>query len=121
MLRRDPTVQVATQVPIVREELKADRYGAAAAPGVVEGTARLIMGADPLSELKKGAIQRGGGFALQGNFDQRQSSCFPRYLETRWLKLCEPQLLNKPDLESQAVVNSKTANAGGYNEIISSH
>ena len=56
VLRSDPTLQVATQVPIVREELKADLYGAAAAPGVAEGVARLIMGADRLSELKKGEI-----------------------------------------------------------------
>ncbi len=56
VLRSDPTLQVSTQVPIVREELKADLYGAAAAPGVVEGTARLIMGADRLSELKEGEI-----------------------------------------------------------------
>jgi pyruvate,water dikinase len=43
-------------VPIVREELKADLYGAAAAPGVVEGTARVIMGADQLPELIEGEI-----------------------------------------------------------------
>jgi len=36
----------------VREELKADLYGAAAAPGVVEGVARVIMGADKLSREK---------------------------------------------------------------------
>jgi pyruvate,water dikinase len=43
-------------VPIVREELKADLYGAAAAPDVVEGTARVIMGADQLPELIEGEI-----------------------------------------------------------------
>jgi pyruvate,water dikinase len=56
VLRSDPTLSVSTQLPIVREELKADLYGAAAAPGVVEGVARVIMGADRLSELKKGEI-----------------------------------------------------------------
>jgi len=56
VLRSDPTLSVSTQHPIVREELKADLYGAAAAPGVVEGVARVIMGADKLSELKEGEI-----------------------------------------------------------------
>jgi pyruvate,water dikinase len=56
VLRSDPTLSVSTQLPIVREELKADLYGAAAAPGVVEGVARVIMGADRLSELKEGDI-----------------------------------------------------------------
>ena len=56
VLRSDPTLQVSTQVPIVREELKADLYGAAAAPGVIEGFARVIMDANQLSELQKGEI-----------------------------------------------------------------
>jgi pyruvate,water dikinase len=56
VLRSDPTLSVSTQVPIVREELKADLYGAAAAPGVTEGVARVILGADKLSELKPGEI-----------------------------------------------------------------
>ena len=56
VLRSDPTLQVSTQLPIVREELKADLYGAAAAPGVVEGIARVIMGADQLPQLKEGEI-----------------------------------------------------------------
>jgi len=56
VLRSDPTLSVSTQMPIVREELKADLYGAAAAPGVVEGVARVLMGADQLSELKEGEI-----------------------------------------------------------------
>ena len=33
IVRSDPTLSVSTQIPIVREELKADLYGAAAAPG----------------------------------------------------------------------------------------
>jgi phosphohistidine swiveling domain-containing protein len=56
VLRSDPTLSVATQMPIVREELKADLYGAAAAPGVVEGVARVLMEADQLPELKEGEI-----------------------------------------------------------------
>jgi pyruvate,water dikinase len=56
VLRSDPTLSVSTQLPIVREELKADLYGAAAAPGVAEGVARVIMGADRLSELKEDEI-----------------------------------------------------------------
>jgi len=56
VLRSDPTLSVATQIPIVREELKADLYGAAAAPGLVEGVARVITTADKLSEVKAGEI-----------------------------------------------------------------
>ena len=56
VLRSDATLSVSTQLPIVREELKADLYGAAAAPGVVEGVARVIMSADKLSEIKTGEI-----------------------------------------------------------------
>jgi phosphohistidine swiveling domain-containing protein len=56
ILRSDPTLSVATQVPIVREELKADLYGAAAAPGIAEGTARVIMSADRLAEIEPGEI-----------------------------------------------------------------
>lgn len=56
VLRSDPTLSVSTQVPIVREELKADLYGAAAAPGITEGIARVIMGADKLAEIKPGEI-----------------------------------------------------------------
>jgi pyruvate,water dikinase len=56
VLRSDPTLSVSTQLPIVRKELKADLYGAAAAPGVIEGVARVIMGADKLAEIKPGEI-----------------------------------------------------------------
>jgi pyruvate,water dikinase len=56
VLRSDATLSVSTQLPIVREELKADLYGAAAAPGVVEGVARVIMSADKLSEIRMGEI-----------------------------------------------------------------
>lgn len=56
ILRSDPTLSVSTQLPIVREELKADLYGAAAAPGIIEGVARVIMEADQLPELEEGEI-----------------------------------------------------------------
>ena len=56
VLKSDPTLSVSTQIPIVREELKADLYGAAAAPGIVEGIARVILGADKLAEIKSGEI-----------------------------------------------------------------
>jgi phosphohistidine swiveling domain-containing protein len=56
VLKSDPTLSVSTQHPIVREELKADLYGAAAAPGMIEGVARVIMDAKQLSELQDGEI-----------------------------------------------------------------
>lgn len=56
VLRSDPTLSVSTQVPIVREELHADLYGAASAPGVVEGIARVIMSATELQEIRPGEI-----------------------------------------------------------------
>ena len=56
VLRSDPTLSVSAQVPIVREELKADLYGAASAPGVVEGVARVIMSASELQEIQPGEI-----------------------------------------------------------------
>lgn len=56
MIRKDPPISVSTSAPIVREELKADLYGAASAPGVVEGVARIIMTEDRLADLKPGEI-----------------------------------------------------------------
>jgi pyruvate, water dikinase len=56
IVRSDPTLSVSTQVPIVREELKADLYGAAAAPGLVEGIARVIMSPDQLYQVQPGEI-----------------------------------------------------------------
>jgi pyruvate,water dikinase len=56
ILRSDPTLSVSAQLPIVREELKADLYGAAAAPGILEGVARVIMDPNQLHELKEGEI-----------------------------------------------------------------
>lgn len=56
VLRSDPTLTVSTQLPIVREELKADLYGAAAAPGYAEGPARVIMSSDNLAQVQPGEI-----------------------------------------------------------------
>jgi phosphohistidine swiveling domain-containing protein len=56
MLKKDSTISVSTSAPIVREELKADLYGAASAPGVAEGVARIIMTEDKLAEIKPGEI-----------------------------------------------------------------
>jgi len=56
IVRSDPTLLVSTQVPVVRKELKADLYGAACAPGSFQGTARVIMSVDKISELKPGEI-----------------------------------------------------------------
>jgi len=56
VIRSDPTLQVSTQIPLVREELKADLYGAAAAPGIVEGIARVIMSSDELGQIQQGEI-----------------------------------------------------------------
>jgi phosphohistidine swiveling domain-containing protein len=56
VLRSDPTLSVSTQLPIVREELKADLYGAAGAPGFVEGIARVILSFDQLAQLQPGEI-----------------------------------------------------------------
>jgi phosphohistidine swiveling domain-containing protein len=65
ILRSDPTLSVSTQLPIVREELKADLYGAASAPGVVEGVARVIMSPEQLKELRPGEILVAPGTSTQ--------------------------------------------------------
>jgi len=57
VISSDPTLSVsATQHPIVREELKADLYGTASTPGVVEGIAHVIMSVDKLVDLKPDEI-----------------------------------------------------------------
>ena len=56
ILQSDPTLSVSTQVPIIRKELKADLYGAAGAPGMAEGIARVIMNAKDLSLIQPGEI-----------------------------------------------------------------
>jgi pyruvate,water dikinase len=56
VLKKDPVVTVAASVPVVREDVKADLYGTASSPGVVEGVARVIMAEDKLAEIKSGEI-----------------------------------------------------------------
>lgn len=56
VVRKDPVITVATATPIVREDIKADLYSAAAAPGVVEGIARVITSEDRLGEIQRGEI-----------------------------------------------------------------
>jgi phosphoenolpyruvate synthase/pyruvate phosphate dikinase len=56
MIMKDPSISVSVQAPIVRPELKADLYGSAAAPGVVEGVARVVMSERQLSEVQRGDI-----------------------------------------------------------------
>jgi pyruvate,water dikinase len=56
MIMSDPSLSVTVSVPVVREELKADLYGAASAPGIVEGVARVIMSQADLAELQLGEV-----------------------------------------------------------------
>jgi len=57
MVRKDPVIiAAASSAPIVREELKADLYGGASAPGVVEGVARVIITEDKLADIQPGEI-----------------------------------------------------------------
>jgi pyruvate,water dikinase len=65
ILMSDPTLQVSTGMPLVREELKADLYGAASAPGVAEAVARVVMSPGQLSELKPGEILVAPGTSTQ--------------------------------------------------------
>ncbi len=53
---RDPIIQVITEMPVVHEELKADLYGAASAPGVAEGIARVIPDEKRMGEMQPGEI-----------------------------------------------------------------
>ena len=52
----DPSFRIAAAPPVVRPELKADLYGAGSALGIVEGTARVIITVDRISELQPGEI-----------------------------------------------------------------
>jgi phosphohistidine swiveling domain-containing protein len=56
MIMKDPSISVSVQAPIVRPELKADLYGSAAAPGIVEGVARVVMSERQLGEVQRGDI-----------------------------------------------------------------
>jgi len=53
---RDPVLWVIAGIPKVKPELKADFYGAASAPGVAEGIARVLHDEAQLPELKAGEI-----------------------------------------------------------------
>jgi len=46
----------AGELPTVRLKLKADLYGVCGSPGVVEGTARVVMTVDQLSKVQPGDI-----------------------------------------------------------------
>jgi len=56
IVTKDPVIGIEASPPKVNEEFKADLYGAGAAPGVVEGTARVIMDEGRLHEIQKGEI-----------------------------------------------------------------
>jgi len=56
MIKKDPVITVSTSAPVVREDVKADLYGAASAPGVTEGLARVILTEDKLGEIQPGEI-----------------------------------------------------------------
>ncbi|MBW1613117.1 MAG: hypothetical protein JRJ57_03905 [Deltaproteobacteria bacterium] len=56
MIMKDPSISVSVQAPVVRPELKADLYGAAAAPGVVEGVAHVVMNEKDLNKVQPGEI-----------------------------------------------------------------
>ena len=53
---RDPIMWVLAAVPKIKPELKADLYGAASAPGVAEGIARVLLDVAQLPELQPGGI-----------------------------------------------------------------
>jgi pyruvate,water dikinase len=56
MCRKSGGLRVTAPSPVVKPELKADLYGTASAPGVVEGVARVIMSQDQLREVQPGEI-----------------------------------------------------------------
>lgn len=65
MIKRDPVITVSTSAPIVREDIKADLFGAASAPGVVEGVVRVIMSEDELANIQPGEILVAPGTSAQ--------------------------------------------------------
>jgi len=54
--QKNPVFRVSAAAPRVRPELKADLYATATAPGVVEGTARVILKERDLDKLRPGEI-----------------------------------------------------------------
>ena len=65
MARKDPVITAASAVPNVRQELKADLYGGASAPGFAEGVARVIMTEKELGSLQRGEILVAPGTSAQ--------------------------------------------------------
>ncbi|MGD0237448.1 MAG: PEP-utilizing enzyme [Syntrophorhabdales bacterium] len=53
---KDPIIRVVGAPPNVRPELKADLYGAGGAPGMAEGSARVIMSEAQFDEIQQGEI-----------------------------------------------------------------
>jgi phosphoenolpyruvate synthase/pyruvate phosphate dikinase len=54
--KKNPVIRVVASPPKVKPELKADLYAAATAPGVVEGTARVLLSERDLDQLQPGDI-----------------------------------------------------------------
>lgn len=65
MTKKDPVMIAAFALPKVREDVKADLYGGASAPGVAEGVARVIMTENRLGELQPGEILVAPGTSSQ--------------------------------------------------------
>jgi pyruvate,water dikinase len=63
--RRDPVISAAASVPKIRQDLKADLFGAASVPGVAEGVARVIMTEHELGDLQPGEILVAPGTSAQ--------------------------------------------------------
>lgn len=57
VIGNDPLLRsTAIPIPRVRPELKADLYGTVSAPGIVEGTARVIMSEEEFDQVQPGEI-----------------------------------------------------------------
>ena len=56
MMMKSAVLRVPVPSPVVKPELKADLYGTASAPGVIEGIARVIIDQDQLREVQPGEI-----------------------------------------------------------------
>ncbi len=65
VVQKDPVLSAAFAMPNTRPELGADLYGGGSAPGVVEGTARVIMTEKDLGELQAGEILVAPGTSAQ--------------------------------------------------------
>ena len=65
MVKTDPVISAVACMPNVREQLKADLYGGASAPGVAEGIARVVMTENELGNLLPGEILVAPGTSAQ--------------------------------------------------------